>query len=116
MENKNEGLTVVKQEEAGQQSPRALRLINLNPTSHSFVTALQQALPNSLNVQLLNMPPKKQQNQTSSSSKVKVDKVSEIHPYRLSYMPTTYADLWHEECAFHLLATGSPQHRGLTRP
>jgi hypothetical protein len=57
------------------------------------------------------MPPKKQQNQPSSTSKVKVDKVSEIHPYPLSHMPTTYADLWLEECAFHLLATGSSTPR-----
>ena len=57
------------------------------------------------------MPPKKQQNQSSSSSKVKVDKVSKIHPYRLSYMPIIYADLWLEECAFHLLATASSTPR-----
>ena len=62
------------------------------------------------------MPPKKQQNQTSSSSKVKVDKVRKASTHRLVLRTdNTHADLRLEERAFHLLAIRAPQHRGLTR-
>jgi hypothetical protein len=61
------------------------------------------------------MPPKKQQTQGSSSSKVKVDKVSQIfYPSPLFPALTKRVDLRLEERAFHPLAYGFLNHRGLT--
>ena len=59
------------------------RELNVNPNLSVISTSSQSKWPPAVlqYIQSLNMPPKKQQSQTSSSSKVKVDKVGHIFVY-----------------------------------